>query len=397
MESKEIIKKYGPLMLLFFVLVLCVKYWSEVVTAGDTLLAAMSSLILGGVIAFIVNIPMKGYEKLYKRLLGENTKGRRAVSLLLAFFTVVVLFLLIAGIILPQLADSLYNAAMAGYTQLQTLLTDMKSNEYFGQYAATVQELLPKKVDLSEVLDKVGSFMATGASGLFTSVVSSLSALVSGVTNLVLGIMFSLYILGNKETLARQFSGLVRTYLPEVWSGRIILFVTELGRSFGGFIVAQVTDAMILGTLCGIGMLILQIPYPGTCAVIVGSMALIPVVGAILGALLSAVLILTVSPVKALVFLVFLVVIQQLDSNLIYPRVIGNSVNLPSVWVLAAVTVGGGIAGVLGMLCGVPVTATVYKLLGADYHRRNGVNEELPGPAGEKSAVNEELSEGSDE
>lgn len=389
MQDREILRKYVPLALLAFVLVLCVKYWSEVVGFGDTLLGAMTALILGGVIAFIVNIPMKGYEKLYKKLLGEGAKGCRLVSVILAFFTIVVIFLLIAGIILPRLIDSIYSAAMAGYTQLQELLTNMQSNEYFGQYAVTVQELLPKKMDVSSIIDKAGSFVATGASGLFTSVVSSVSALVSGATNLILGIMFSFYILGNKETLARQFSGLIRTYLPEKWSGRILLFVTELGKSFGGFIVAQATDATILGTLCGIGMLILQIPYAGTCAVIVGSMALIPVVGAVLGALLSAVLILTVSPIKALIFLVFLIILQQVDSNLIYPRVIGNSVNLPSMWVLASVTVGGGIAGILGMLCGVPVVATVYKLLGDDYHRRNGLPVAADGEAGEAALTGE--------
>lgn len=378
MENREVFKKYAPMALLIFVLVLCVKYSSELVGVGSAVIGAMTALLLGGVIAFIVNIPMKKYEKLYRKILGEKAKGCRGVSVLLAFFTIVILFLLIAGIILPQFLDSIYSAAMAGYTQLQDLLTNLKTNQYFGQYAASVQDLLPKKMDVSSLLNKVGGFVATGASGLFASVVMSVSALVSGVTNLVLGIMFSFYILGNKETLARQFSGLISTYLPETWSGRILIFVTELGRNFGNFIVAQVTDATILGTLCGIGMLILQIPYAGTCAVIVGSMAIIPVVGAVLGALMSAVLILTVSPVKAVIFLIFIVVLQQADSNLLYPRVIGNSLNLPSMWVLASVTVGGGIAGVLGMLCGVPVTATVYKLLREDYHRRNGIAEELP-------------------
>ena len=151
---------------------------------------------------------------------------------------------------------------------------------------------------------------------------------------------------------------------------KILSLARLLAKNFRNFIVAQVTDACILGSLCTLGMLLLKLPYALMSGVIIAFFALIPIIGAFLGMGISAFFILMVSPVKALVFLIFIITLQQIDNNFIYPRVVGNKVELPGMWVLAAVTVFGGMFGIVGILCSVPVTATVYKLIKDDYRKR---------------------------
>ena len=154
------------------------------------------------------------------------------------------------------------------------------------------------------------------------------------------------------------------------WAKRLLYGLRIFNESFRGYIVGQCTEAVILGVLCVVGMLIFRFPYAGMIGSLVGFTALIPVAGAYIGAAVGAVMILTQSPLKALLFGVFLVILQQLEGNLIYPRVVGRSIGLPALWVLAAVTVGGSLMGIPGMLLGVPITAALYRLIREDMSRR---------------------------
>ena len=162
------------------------------------------------------------------------------------------------------------------------------------------------------------------------------------------------------------------TYLPKETCRKIRAVVKTMDECFHNYIVGQCTEAVILGVLCILGMLLFRLPYATMVGTLVGFTALIPVAGAYIGAAVGAFMILTVSPAKALVFLIFILVLQQLEGNIIYPRVVGQSIGLPAIWVLAAVTVGGGLFGVVGMLLGVPLAATAWKLLGKDMKAREG-------------------------
>ena len=194
--------------------------------------------------------------------------------------------------------------------------------------------------------------------------------MVSVVVNVVIGLIFSLYVLLDKESLGKRCKNLISTYIPK--ASNKIFYVTEvLDESFHSFIVGQCIEAVVLGGLCVIGMWILQFPYAVMIGVFIGFTALIPIAGAYIGAGVGAIMILTVSPLQAVQFLIFILILQQLEGNLIYPKVVGESIGLPGIWVLTAITVGGGVLGVGGMLLAVPLFAAAYRLIREDMAKRN--------------------------
>lgn len=210
----------------------------------------------------------------------------------------------------------------------------------------------------------------SGFGGVMSSVVSVVGSVISSVVTVAVALIFSIYLLTGKEKLISQSKRMISTYLPKA-DKKIFYVLNTLNDSFHRFIVGQCTEAVILGGLCMIGMWIFRFPYAVMVGVLIGFTALIPIAGAYIGAGVGAFMILTESPLQALLFLVFIVVLQQLEGNLVYPKVVGSSIGLPGIWVLAAITIGGGLMGVLGMLLAVPLLATVYKLIQADVRKRN--------------------------
>ena len=210
--------------------------------------------------------------------------------------------------------------------------------------------------------------ITSGFGSVMDVVVTTVSSVVSGVTTTFLALVFALYVLLSKNVLLSQIKKLSKHYIPEKAYDRLSYFVTVADDCFHKFIVAQCTESVILGVLCMIGMLILHLPYAAMIGAVICVTAFIPVVGGLIGGGIGAFLILMESPMKALIFLVFIVLLQQIEGDLIYPRVVGSSIGLPSIWVLAAITVGGGVFGILGMLLGVPVASTAYRLLKNDVY-----------------------------
>ena len=194
--------------------------------------------------------------------------------------------------------------------------------------------------------------------------------IISMFVTLVLAVVFSIYMLAGKEKLLSQGRRLLRAYLPERWADRVSDVIQLTADIFSSFVSGQLIEACILGGLCALGTLFIQPDYAALIGVIIGVSALIPVAGAYIGAILSAFLLVMVNPVRALIFLIFLAVLQQIEGNVIYPRVVGTSIGLPGIWVLAAVTVGGGLFGLLGVLLSVPVASVVYALIKRDVRRR---------------------------
>ena len=178
--------------------------------------------------------------------------------------------------------------------------------------------------------------------------------------------IFSIYLLLGKDRLKGQLMRLIKHYLSEKWYNRLFYLIKVLDDSFHRYIIGQCTEAVVLGVLCTAGMFLLRLPYAPMIGALVGFTALIPVAEAYIGAFVGALMLLTVSSVKSLVFLIYILILQQIEGNLIYPKVVGSSIGLPGIWVLAAVTIGGGIMGVTGMLFGVPVAAAVYKIIKDD-------------------------------
>lgn len=343
---------------------LVMNYWNGCVKLLLSILGAALPLLLGCVIAYIVNIVMSGYERMIfpKSKSKAWQKAKRPVCMLLAFGSVAVGLYLIISITLPELANCvglLLEKLPPAIEKLWVFMEDkLNLSETFPELTQRFENL-----DLRSALNEVWGVVSKGVGSAVDVVVTAATSLASGVVTLFLSLVFSIYLLGGKEKLLSQFERLLKAYVKPEHAARVRYVLTTLNRSFHKYIVGQCTEALILGTLCMVGMLILQLPYAPMIGALVGVTALIPVAGAYIGAGFGAFMIFTVSPVKALVFLIYLLILQQVEGNLIFPRVVGSSLGLPGMWVLAAVTVFGGLFGIPGMLVGVPLTAAAYALL----------------------------------
>lgn len=385
-EMKQDTRRVVLLTVALIVLFLVVRYWDKAAGLVGVAVSAAVPLIIGCVLAYVINILMSFYEKWYVRLFKVDValKIRRVVCLILAFLSLVGIVVLIVNLVLPELMNCIASFIRLIPGALQIMI------DFFGK--EEVMEMFPllfKDFDISSVSAQIEQVIKTvlgGVGGAVDSVVSAVTSMVSIVVNVVIGLIFSLYLLLEKEKLGAQCKQLVRTYLPKL--ANKIFYVTEVvNDSFHSFIVGQCIEAVVLGCLCVLGMSLLRFPYAVMIGAFIGFTALIPVAGAYIGAVVGAVMILTVSPIKAVEFIIFILILQQLEGNLIYPKVVGQSIGLPGIWVLTAVTIGGGVMGIGGMLLAVPLFAAAYRLLRADVVRRNRILQNVANDKTISSAV----------
>lgn len=356
--------KVGVTVLLLY---LCITYWSAISGLISAIFSAALPLILGSVIAYVINILMSFYEKHYfpKSTKSGVIKSRRPVCMIGAFVTLVLIVAALGALVVPELVScgEVLVAKVPG--ALDTLVAWVEKNEIVSEeLIATLQQ-----IDWEETLNQLLSLLSTGASDIMGTAVNILSSFVSGIVTFVLALIFSLYVLTGKEKLGVQFDKLMKRYMKEKVYDKTKYVLSVVNDCFHRYIVGQCTEAVILGVLCALGMMILRLPYAGMIGALIAFTALIPVAGAYIGAGVGAFMILTESPMQALIFLIFIVVLQQVEGNVIYPRVVGSSMGLPAIWVLAAVTIGGGVMGILGMLLGVPIAAALYRLIKEDVNK----------------------------
>ena len=347
-----------------FVLYLCIHLWPGAVALAGTVIGAASPLILGAAIAYVVNILMSFYESHW--FPGSKNaaviRSRRVVCMVLAYLSVVAVVVLIVALIVPQLVSC-----------VQILLSEIPGAMTWALSFVESLNIVPEDliapllaIDWQSKLLGILSTLTSGVTNVMSAVISTVSSVFSALVTGLLAVIFSIYILLERDTLRRQFGRLLRRFLSPVWQGRYCYVLHTLDDCFHRYIVGQCLEAVIIGVLCAFGMALLRLPYATMVGALVGFTALIPVAGAYIGAGVGAFMILTVDPLQALIFLIFLVLLQQLEGNLIYPKVVGSSLGLPGIWVLAAVTVGGGIMGISGMLLGVPLAAAAYRILRDD-------------------------------
>lgn len=350
-----------------FLLYLCITYWPNAEKLIGLMIGAAMPLFIGCVIAYLVNLLMSRYERWWFPHSEGNfvTKSRRPVCMLAAFLTLVAVLFLVGWLITPQLTAcvQLILAELPGY------LTKVVA--WLGQFEVLPEHIISalSAIDWQSKVGQIVQMLTNGIGNVAGVVISTVASVFSGIVTAVVGIVFAIYLLAGKERLSVQWNKLTHRYLPETWCRKSEYVLGVTNRCFRKYIVGQCTEAVILGLLCAGGMMLLRLPYATMVGALVAVTALIPIVGAFIGAFVGAFMILTVSPVQALVFLVFFVVLQQLEGNIIYPKVVGASLGLPGIWVLAAVTVGGGVLGVGGMLLGVPLAATIYCLIRDDVNR----------------------------
>ena len=364
---KEQIKKYLVPGIMLLALYLIIRYLSFAEAAVRTFFTAASPLIIGAAAAYLLNILMSRYERWWfpktkKKFL---IKSRRAFCLVFAILTLLAIVALVVLLVIPQLWDAiaLLLAELPG--AMQKLLAFAESLEILPEDILAMLESIDWKSQIANIFKT----LFTGVGSVVNVAVSVVTAVFSSIFNGLLAVIFALYILLGKEKLESQGDRLLVRYMKPAFAKKFEYLLTVLDDCFHKFIVGQCLEAVILGVLCTLGMLIFRFPYATMVGALVAFTALIPVAGAYIGAGVGAFMILTVSPVKALLFLVYILILQQLEGNIIYPRVVGSSIGLPGIWVLAAVTVGGGVAGIPGMLLGVPLAAAAYRLIREDVAR----------------------------
>lgn len=345
------------------ILCLIVIHFKEVLGWGNTLYAVAYPLILGCIFAYVLNILMVRLERIYfpgshNKLIG---KTRRPICMVLALAILILIVIFVLYLVIPQVVDCFVIISKDVPDAIDKIIAFLieKSDEL-----PTVQKQLTElNLDWGNIFNKVSAGLMSGTKGLLTSATNIVGSVVGTVTNVVVGLIFSLYVLACKEDVGNKLNRMFKAFLKGNVYEKLCYVVKVVHQCFSSFIVGQVTEAVILGTLCAVGMSLIRLPYAGPIGALVGLTALIPVFGAYIGAALGAFMIVTVEPKQAIVFLIYLVILQQIEGNLIYPKVVGSSIGLPGIWVLAAIMVGSGLGGVVGMLVGVPVAASVYKLL----------------------------------
>lgn len=369
-EIGKDLKKNIWLVVGLFLLFLAIRYWSNIERIVTLGLDAAVPLIIGCGMAYVINILMNFYERWYDRLFKVTVaqKVKRIVCMIFAFLSLIGIILFVVNMILPELINCV--ASFIGMIPAAVQwIVEFVGEEQLMNYFPFIHE----GGDLSSISSQIESLITSvlnGFGGAVGSIVTAVTNVVTMVISIVIGLIFSIYVLLDKEKLGAQTKQMIRTYIPKK-ADKIFYIIDVLNQSFHSFIVGQVTEAVILGLLCIVGMTIFGFPYAVMVGVFIGFTALIPIAGAYIGAGVGVVLMLTTDPFLALKFLVFIVILQQLEGNLIYPRVVGNSIGLPGIWVLTAVTVGGGILGIGGMLLAVPLFAAGYRLIREDMARRN--------------------------
>lgn len=345
--------------------------FDKIITAFNYVLNILSPFIVGVLLAFVLNVLIKFIET---KIFGKIKKGKlwkkikRPISITVSLILVGLIIYFVMNLLVPQLRNSV------------SLFTDT-----LPEYKEDIVNIL-EKFDVEETtVAKVGEYLDNftkvitdyikGNSKDVLSITTEVAtSIISIVSKGIISIVFAIYIIAQKETLKRQVDKLMNAYLKPKVSNKIRDIAVMSNKTFSNFVTGQCLEAIIFGLLCFFGMLILRLPYASTISVVLGFTALIPVFGAIIGTVLGAFLILMVSPVKAIIFVVFVIVLQQLEGNLIYPKIVGKSIGLPGMWVLFSVTIGASIAGIWGMLIATPLFSVLYSIFSKTVNDRINKN-----------------------
>ncbi len=343
-------------------LIFVLMYSEQIFGMLGTLWKIIFPLILGGAIAYILDIIKSRLEKIYfpkskKKIIN---KSRSAVCLLLAIVLILAVLFFVMNLVVPEIIKAISGLGRLIPIYINILIDYVKANSDNPFILETLKEW---QIDWNDIGKNLLSYETQGISGILSSAVLVAGNFASAIFNFFIAFSFAIYLIVGKAKLIGQVKRVTKAFLPEQHVKKCKILVTTLNESFTNFFVGQFTEAIVLGALCTLGMLIFRFPYATAVGAFVGVTALIPIFGAWIGASVGALLILVTDPLKALLFLLFIIVLQQLENNLIYPRVVGTSIGLPGIWVLAAITIGGGVGGIVGMLVSVPLAATIYKLL----------------------------------
>lgn len=373
LSSDKKVKEIRGLIIFAAVVWLMVMNIDIVVKGALRVLVILKPFIIGGAIAFVLNIPMNFYEKnLFNKVKNKNVRRfSRPLSFLLSLISVGAVVAFVVLTVMPQLGRTVGQLAVQVPEFFENLYIQMD------KYLASNPELLDQfkglnleKMDWQTILTTVGNYLRSGVGSLISSSVNVASSIIGGVVNSLIAFIFAIYALIEKDKLQDQLRRILKAYAKEKVYNKVLSISSLLYKNFTAFISGQCLEAVILGTMFVVTMAIFRMPYALLVGVLIAFTALIPIVGAFIGCIVGAFLILVDTPQMALWFLILFFVLQQVEGQLIYPKVVGSSVGLPSIWVLVAVSVGGSLFGVPGMLIFIPLFSTFYVLLREDVNKR---------------------------
>lgn len=362
--NKENMKKIRWLIAFAVLLYLGVQNYKIVFGVFKLAWGLCFPFILGAAIAFILNVPMRFIERhLFGKLLQKKNKYAekfaRPVSLALSLFFVLAIIMVVVLVVVPELATTIGSVAK----RIEKLIPMAQQwAEKTFQNPMILEWIDSIEFNPQKLIDSFGNLLKSGLDNILTSTVSLTMGIVSTAMNVGIGVIFSFYILLQKERLGSQVKKALYAILPKKVVAYTLHVCTLANKTFASFVTGQCIEAVILGSMFFVCMTIFRFPYAMLVGVLIAFTALIPVFGGIIGCWIGFFLILMVSPVQALIYLGMFLVLQQIEGNLIYPHVVGNSVGLPSIWVLAAVTLGGSLMGVVGMLVFIPLVSVLYTL-----------------------------------
>lgn len=361
--DKYIMKYIGLVTLI----VLGVWNWNSLMGLVGSIYKTLGPIINGAIFAYILNLLMVRYEGLLTKVQGQvpGVKSlKRPVSMFLSLLTFVLAVIMILVLVLPQLSTAIsrFIEVIPGVsTWLQRAIEEYDA--YFPQLQTLMSQL---NINWGSLIQQSMAVLNTLSSNFLNITFNTITGVASNTINSILSLMVALYILGSKERLLLQSKRVIMAYLKPGHAQTLLDIIRLMNESFTNFFVGMTLEGIILGSLVTVAASIFNLPYAGMLGVIAGVMALIPIIGGYISAAVGTLMLLAVSPSQALFYLVMVIIIMQLEGNLIYPRVVGGSIGLPGLWVLVAFTVGGGLMGISGMILGIPLAATLYKLLGRD-------------------------------
>ena len=329
----------------------------------DTLISMVSILwnacrvlVFGAMMAFVINLVMVKIEK----RLGFMKKGKRTTSLLLSLILIFLFVYFLITLVVPSLSEAIgviVQALPKYFENTQKFLVNLFENN--PQLADSINNL---DINWKNLIQSGINVLSTGVTNVVGTTFNVVTVIVNSVFNFVLMFIFAIYVLLEKERFIQLYHRLTKLYLSETIKRRMDKCLRIINQTFSAFIGGQCIEATILGTLCTLGMIILRMPYPAMIGTLVGVINIIPMIGAYIGGAIGMFMVFTVSPIMSLWFLLYLCILQQIESNVIYPHVVGNSVGLPGIYVMMTVVIFGSLAGIPGMFLGIPTMASVYKI-----------------------------------
>jgi Predicted permease len=361
MNYKQIDKLIFKYILVITGLIILFIKLDTVLAVLTTIIKSFSNIFFAAMLAYVVNIIMSRIEKLLEKTKHPTIiKLKRALSLILSLILIFFIFYSLINLVVPEFLKAvsvLTNVLPTYFEQLKDFLTKVFAD--IPNISNAIENL---SIDWQSVISNVLSFAGNGIGSVIDTTFNVVTMVTNSLFNFLLIFIFSIYILVDKERFKRLYYRLTKLYLKESQQKKLNQSLLIIHQSFSSFIGGQCIEATILGSLCALGMMILRMPYALMIGTLVGTINIIPVVGAYIGGAIGVFMVFTVSPKQALVFLIYLCILQQIESQIIYPRVVGNSVGLPGIYVAASVMVFGTLAGIPGMFLGIPIVASVYKL-----------------------------------